>query len=96
MDAALAEVLSELDGISILKEGQSQALKNLLCEKDVFALFLTGFDKSFVKHNSLLPQGSDAHLVLSLAPIEILNLLLRGSTCSKKIKINLTGQLYIR
>lgn len=55
MDAALAEALSELEGISILKEEQSQALKDFLCEKDVFALLLTGFDKSFVKHNSSLP-----------------------------------------
>lgn len=76
-----------------LKGEQSQALKDFLCEKDVFALFLTHFDKSFVKHNSSLPKGSGARLVLILAPIEILNLLLRGSTRSKK---SLTGQLYIR
>lgn len=42
IDAAVAAVLSELDEISALKEGQRMALR-AFSVKDVSALLLTGF-----------------------------------------------------
>ena len=48
MDAAIADVLNELEHISCLKEEQTVALKAFLQKKDVFALLPTGFGKSLI------------------------------------------------
>lgn len=48
VDAAVAAVLSELDGVFTFKEEQRTALKAPLVGRDVFALLLTGFGRSLV------------------------------------------------
>lgn len=47
-DAAVAVVLSKLDGILAVKEEQGTAQMAFLCEKNV--ILLTDFGKSFGKH----------------------------------------------
>lgn len=49
VEAALAAVLSELDGILALRDKQRTARRVLLGEQYVFALALIGFGKSLVK-----------------------------------------------
>lgn len=73
MEAAVIALLSELDGIFAFKE-QRTTLKASLVGKDVFALLLTGFDKSFV--------GTPSHLMSPLVPTGSLGLLPTGS-CDK-------------
>lgn len=46
VDASVAVVLSEVDGISTSKENSRTALKALLCAKDIFALLPSGFGQS--------------------------------------------------
>lgn len=52
VDSALASVLSELNGIFILKEEQITGLKAFLSEKGIFTLLATGFGKSLAKRRS--------------------------------------------
>lgn len=47
-DAALENVLSNLERKFILKEEQRLALKDFIAKKDVFALLPTGFGKSLI------------------------------------------------
>lgn len=46
MDASVTAVLSELDGISALKDDQRTVLKAFLGEQNVFTLLPTGIGKS--------------------------------------------------
>lgn len=46
MDAAVTGYLSDPDGIFGIKENKKSVQKTFLCGKDVFAQFLTGFNKS--------------------------------------------------
>lgn len=52
VDVAVTAVLLELVVVFTVKEEQRATLKALLGEKDVFAVVLTSFSKSLVKHCS--------------------------------------------
>ena len=45
-ETALAATMNELDLAFYLKEEQKTALESFICEKDVFAVLLTGYGKS--------------------------------------------------
>lgn len=63
MDAAVAAVMSALEGILALKEEQGTEQEAFLCGKDVFTLLPSRFWFGFSTKQTGHTEGCDTHLV---------------------------------